>query len=131
MANNNTSLIVHNINERVEDYLFEYLYLREFNRKLDHYYEARIKEGIIESSWSVTSVSDLYSCSKFPSALVLTYDKHLGDNEVRVDIEGNRWIDLWKAAEQAIVLSGDLHHLYIEDFIGTPASAEISLSTGS
>ena len=127
----NKNLMVYSIDTPVNDWLSEYLFEQEFNRKFDHYYDVRKKEGIIESSWEVTSVDDLYSISEFRSALVLTYDKHWGSEEIRVDIEGYRWIDLWKAAEKAIVRSGDLHHCYIEKFSGTPASMEISLSTGS
>jgi hypothetical protein len=127
----NEKLMVTNIGKEVNDWLSDYVFEREFDRKFDHYFDVKKKEGIVESNWEVTSVSDLYSRSDYPSALVLTYDEHWGDEEIRVDIEGNRWIDLWRAAEKAIILSGDLHHVYIEEFRGVPASDEISLSTGS
>ena len=127
----NGKFAVHNIVERVDDWLSEYLLEKEFDRKLDHYCEVRKKEGIIASTWSDTSIDNLYSRSKYAEACVLVHVDHWGDEEIRVDIKGNRWIDLWKAAEKAIILSGDLHHCYIEEFLGTEKSMEITFSAGS
>ncbi len=44
-------------------------------------------------------------------------------------VEGDRWIDLWRAADAAIVQSGDEHHVFVELF--RPQGNRLVLSTGS
>ena len=52
----------------------------------------------------------------FLGATKLTYKDHLGPKEVSVEIKGNLWSDLWKAADAAIRASGDSHRVFVEGF---------------
>ena len=49
--------------------------------------------------------------------------------EVRISIMGNRWLDLWRAADTAVRASGDSHHVFIENF--EQQGSVLRLSTGS
>lgn len=52
--------------------------------------------------------------------------------EVEIEIFGNRWIDLWIAADTAVWATRDTHHRFIEDFIPDPHDPTVLiLSTGS
>lgn len=84
------------------------------------------------SFWSMYEVDDFYAKHPFTDAKSVTYIDHWGDNPVAAAIPGDRWIDLWRAADECISLSGDDHHIFIERF--RPAensSSTLVLHTGS
>ena len=62
--------------------------------------------------------------------LELWYTCPLHNYNVAVPIDGNTWGDLYKAADSAIKLSNDDHHIYIEDF-KMLENGDIELITGS
>jgi hypothetical protein len=77
-------------------------------------------------------VKDLRTAHPWPEHTILTYQGMSEVGEVKVRIEGPLWTDLWKAADQAIKLSGDGHHIFIEDFTQSKTrDFELCLSTGS
>lgn len=47
-----------------------------------------------------------------------------------VEIKGKNWGDVWLAANEAIIRSGDLHHIFIEGFDLNEAG-ELEMFTGS
>jgi hypothetical protein len=62
----------------------------------------------------------------------VVYGRHWGSDPVTVSIPGPRWVDLYDAANQAILLSGDCHHVYVEAFKPLANnSRHLEMTTGS
>jgi len=99
-----------------------------FNKNSLHYDAISAKHGF-KSIWSVHEVSDL-NTPFAGTATHLLYKDHWGEFEVLVPINGNTWVDLWSAAEEAIKKSTDDHHIFIEAFISGDDGILV-LSTGS
>lgn len=84
------------------------------------------------SIWSMYEVEDFYAKHPFAGAETLTYKDHWGDKPVSAAIPGDRWIDLWRAADECIKLSSDEHHIFIEQFRKSSTdNTVLTLSTGS
>jgi hypothetical protein len=102
------------------------------DRNCEHYDGIADEIGIRTSSWSMHEVPDLNANHPFGDKELLAYSKHFGLGEVKVFIEGPTWKDLWFAAEAAIRLSGDLHHIFVEGFEQSKSKENtLVLSTGS
>ena len=86
-----------------------------FDRKWEHYHRVREEYGL-QTTWSVYEVEDLFQQHAYPGAAYVIYDQHWGDSEVVRAIDGNTWVDLYRAADAAIQASGDGHHTFIEAF---------------
>lgn len=86
-----------------------------FDRKWEHYHRVREEYGL-QTTWSVYEVEDLFQQHAYPGAAYVIYDQHWGDGEVVRAIDGNTWVDLYRAADAAILASGDGHHTFIEAF---------------
>lgn len=86
-----------------------------FDRKWEHYHRVREEYGL-QTTWSVYKVEDLFQQHAYPGAAYVIYDQHWGDGEVVRAIDGNTWVDLYRAADAAILASGDGHHTFIEAF---------------
>jgi len=102
----------------------------DFQRKSDHYDALSYELQLTASIWSLFEVADLTQPHAWPGATHLTYDCYQGAPVV-VPIQGDRWADLWCAADQAIRLSGDRHHVYVERFRPTDQDGYLALTTGS
>ena len=78
------------------------------------------KANGFESIWSLSDreVLDFNQPHPFTDAATVTHELHWGGDEQPVvqAIRGNTWMDLWTAAEAAIRVSQDLHHVFIEAF---------------
>jgi hypothetical protein len=80
-----------------------------FDRKMDHYKQIAKENGFM-SIWNVFEVEDLTA----PHSLI--------NNELYytfadcVQIEGDTWVDVYRAADKLIRRSGDEHHVFIEGF---------------
>jgi hypothetical protein len=84
-----------------------------------------------KSAWSISEV-DNFTAVPFPTATQVTYIDHWGPHEVLVKIKLNStWEDLWRAADTAIALSTDQHHIFIERFKLADDGFTLILSTGS
>ena len=94
-----------------------------------HYGEIGDKNNF-KSIWSVYEVADLNAPFAGAATHVL-YKDHWGPGDVMVPINGNTWVDLWRAADEAISKSGDNHHVFIEAFIPSNVTGVLVLSTGS
>ena len=105
---------------------------RDFDTKSNDY-DAIRRINNFRSIWSIYEVSDLHAAHPYGEVLQVAYRQHWGDQgPVFAEVKGNRWIDLYEAADRAIQLSGDEHHVYIEQF--TPNKDEprqLLLTTGS
>ncbi len=102
-----------------------------FDRKMDHFYEVQRAQGF-RTVWSIFEVEDLNQPHPFKGALQVAYKDHWGDGPVFEEITGDRWVDLYAAADAAIRRSGDDHHCFIEAF--TPVEDQphqLRLTTGS
>lgn len=114
---------------------FENAYAQEESdreRRHDYYDSVRQQEEFA-SIWSVPEI-DVGGFDKphpYPKAKKLVYKDHWGVKPVTVDIEGDTWLDLWRAADVAVGLSGDSHHCYVERFLPQAKGAELTLTTGS
>ena len=97
-------------------------------KKSAHYDEISAKYEFT-SVWSVFEVSDLNA--PLVTATHLVYKDHWGKEPVVVPINGNTWVDLWRAADAAIEQSGDNHHIFIEGFHPGVKPGFLVLSTGS
>lgn len=86
-----------------------------FDRKWEHYHRVREEYGL-QTTWSVYEVEDLFQQHAYPGAAYVIYDQHWGGGEVVRAIDGNTWVDLYRAADAAILASGDGHHTFIEAF---------------
>ena len=99
-----------------------------YERKSAHYDAISTEHGF-KTIWSVHEVDDL-NAPFAGAATHLLYKDHWGEFEVLVPINGNTWVDLWSAAEEAIKKSTDDHHIFIEAFISGDDGILV-LSTGS
>lgn len=102
----------------------------DFSKKQNHYTEQQMIHNLTDSVWSVYEVSNLNAPHPYTGAGVLSYNDHWGGKTVVVPILGTTWMDLWIAADHAIVLSTDLHHIFIEGFTQAQDGV-LTLSTGS
>jgi hypothetical protein len=95
-----------------------------FDLKMDYYREFQRDNGL-ETIWSVYElpVHGFLRDHPFPSdAFVVYKDQHCA-------IYGQTWADVYRAADQCIRNSGDLHHIFIENF--ELWGKEVRLTTGS
>jgi hypothetical protein len=85
-----------------------------------------------KSIWSDYDVVDLMAKHPYDAPTHVLYDSHWGKDEIRVPILGNTWLALWNAADTAIQLSGDNHHIFVESFEpNEDNTSELILHTGS
>lgn len=94
------------------------------------HYEIVSQQHGFKTEWSIDEVTDLYSPHNFHGVTKMIYTNHWGEiKPVSVPINGSQWVDLWKAANECILKSGDDHHIFIEDF--HQDGDTLMLSTGS
>jgi hypothetical protein len=94
-----------------------------------NYYRQHQENSGFESIWSLYDVSEdsgFFNLHPWQGASFLLYQG------VTVRIPGPTWGDLYRAADKAIDLSEDYHHIFIEGFdrYGEDRSM-LQLSTGS
>lgn len=97
-------------------------------------YAAIAKMHKLKTTWSMYEVTDMSAEHPYKGATVLVHKHHNGTRGIEVAIKGNRWYDLYVAADAAIIESGDMHHSFIEGFTTNDSDEEsgvIVLSTGS
>jgi hypothetical protein len=95
-----------------------------FDSKMDYYGDFQRQNGLA-AIWSVYElpIHGFLSDHPFPSdAFVVYKDQHCA-------VYGQTWADVYRAADQCIRNSGDLHHIFIENF--ELWGKEVRLTTGS
>jgi hypothetical protein len=95
-----------------------------FDSKMDYYGDFQRENGLA-AIWSVYElpIHGFLFDHPFPSdAFVVYKDQHCA-------IYGQTWADVYRAADQCIRNSGDLHHIFIENF--ELWGKELRLTTGS
>ena len=87
-----------------------------FHARGEHFKEVRDSLGLT-TIWSMYEVEDMSERHPYQGIRTLTYKNHWGEGgDVVVPVNGLTWAALYVAANAAIRESGDLHHVYIEDF---------------
>lgn len=82
------------------------------------------------SIWSVSNILNINEIAFSGVGMDLVYICNFGTTCQITLPENPTWLDMWKAADLAIRTSGDLHHIYIEQFRRLD-DATIELITGS
>ena len=94
---------------------------------IDYWANVASNNDIHASIWSKFDIGcDWDAPHPYPFATHVTYG-----HEISVPIKGNTWLDIYKAADIAIIMSRDLHHIYIENFMVASNGYELQLITGS
>ena len=101
----------------------------EFHLRMDHYTDFK-QANQLQTIWSMFEVRDLNEPHDYGQIRTIVYKDHWGPEAVEVAVEGGTWGDLYRAADQAIRSSGDLHHIFIESFQFVK-SDQMRLTTGS
>jgi hypothetical protein len=88
------------------------------------------------TAWAVfRSGRKIHPREKYPfeQARRVRYCSHwVRSIHVEIEIVGDRWMDLWIAADTAVWAARDTHHCFIEDFIPDPHDPTVLiLLTGS
>ena len=102
-------------------------------RRQQDYFESVQSELKCRSVWSLFDhdVEDFYTEHTYKGAKVLKYKDTWG-KPVEVPLAGNRWVDLYIAADYLIKESGDDHHIFIEQFAAKEEDPSVLfLRTGS
>jgi hypothetical protein len=90
-----------------------------------------------QTFWSFheNELCDFEKNHPYIGATTLTYEMYFTNDEMvplTVDIKGPKWVDLWRASNELVIKSKDLHHVFIEDFIILSIDPmTLSLRTGS
>jgi hypothetical protein len=106
---------------------------------IDKLHDIEREQGF-SSTWSFYEVTDLSKPHGFSQDEIIydsywTYDdKGMISDEpskpIVVKIEGNTWMDVWRACDKLIINSGDTYHRYIED-VDINERNQLELGTGS
>jgi len=99
----------------------------QLHEERSKHYDVISDEISAMSIWSMHEIEDLNTPHPFPKA---TYVIHPEDDD-RAEIKGPNWKDLYQAADQAIRLSGDNHHIFIEGFEPIEGGQSLRLILGS
>lgn len=106
----------------------------EAYQKNDAHFSAVQEQIGATSIWSIEEATDLNANHPYVGATHVSYTEHWGDQKPSVEIKGTTWKDLYRAADKAIRMSGDQHHVFIEGFSQDKEGADqftLNLSTGS
>lgn len=101
----------------------------ELYSKIDYFKEIKNENNFV-STWSMFEVDDINDKHSYQNASEVVYEYHFGVENTRSKINGDTWLDLYKSAEECIVKSDDLHHIFIEGFVDN-GNGTLSLITGS
>lgn len=98
--------------------------------KNSEHYETVAKLGGFRSIWSLYEVPFMYDPHPYQGVKILEYTRgYLNPSKIKVPVSGPLWVDLWEAADAAILQSGDNHHIFIEGFCQD--LEVVTLTTGS
>ena len=101
----------------------------EFDSRSQHYDKVAAEHNF-KAIWSMHEISDLNINHTYANATHVGYT--VDGTTHMVPINGHSWVSLWAAADKLIDLSGDDHHIFIEDFHEDKnVDGLLILSTGS
>ena len=105
-----------------------------FDRQYGYFDQTREANGF-RACWSLYDETDEGSFDQphpYTGATHVIYDQWSADGAVEVLLQGSTWLDLYRAADEAIRQSGNGHHIFVERF--DPVEDKpgyLSLVTGS
>lgn len=85
----------------------------KFEEKFDYFNKVAAANGF-KSVWSMYDDVDSMDEKISFSVKKVSYFEHWGPTSVEIDVDGDTWLDIWRAADKAIQTSGDQHHVFIE-----------------
>lgn len=86
--------------------------------------------GVKSSVWSYGNV-DFSAKPEFSDATTFVYSENWGE-PVSLSVNGiSTWAEAFQFADTAIRMSGDSHHVFIENFHYTEETKTVELSCGS
>lgn len=108
---------------------------KAFERQFDYFRQVQEDNGF-RAIWSLYDETDVGSFDlphPYTGATHVVYTQHWGTvSDLEVPIQGTTWLDLYRAADEAIERSNDTHHIFIEFFEPVPDKpGYLSLATGS
>ena len=90
-----------------------------FDRQFGYFRQVQEDNGF-RAMWSLYDETDQGSFDlphPYTGATHVVYTQHWGTvSDLEVPIQGDTWLDLYRAANEAIERSNDTHHIYIERF---------------
>ena len=106
-----------------------------FDRQWGYFDQVR-SDNKFRAKWSLYDETDRGSFDlphPYTGATHVVYNQHWGTtSDIEVPILGATWLDLYRAANEAIERSNDTHHIFIEFFEPVPDKpGYLSLATGS
>ena len=102
-----------------------------FKAKADHYEQIR-NDLELMAVWSIYEAEDLNDKHPYHGADMIVYKDHWGKDPAGAKIKGDRWIDLYVAADAAIRDSGDHRHIFVYRFTSVNDDNNVLiLTTGS
>jgi hypothetical protein len=98
----------------------------QFDRKISYYHQFQEANGL-RAIWSLFDLPEHGFLQDHPyeSARLLKYQGQ------QIEILGQTWGDLYRAADDVIQRSGDGHHIFIEGFHRSADRSVLRLTTGS
>jgi len=112
---------------------------KELNDKKDKDWDKMYKmadfvkelNGFNNSIWSIYEIKSFDDTSSVPSGSKLI--SYYSGKDISVTVEGSTWLDLWKATDKLIGLTGDMHgdHVFIEQYIKSKCGNFYEVSLGS
>lgn len=99
------------------------------DKAMDYWYGVADQNGFT-AIWSIYEIASCLEKHPYVGHKEIVYSTHWGEEDVRVPIDGDDYLALFRAADQAIRLSGDQHHVFIESFT-VNKNGELELDTGS
>lgn len=104
---------------------------KAFSTKSDHFDQVKQDLGL-DAIWSIYEVDNLSERHPFKGATHVVYKDHWGKGDVVIPINGSTYAALYVAGNAAIRHSGDVHHVFIEQFKQSSINPEILfMTTGS
>lgn len=99
--------------------------IEEMDKLIEYYNGIRREEGFgsVWSMWTTDEWTDMKDVSGIPVGTVIRHCDAWGKITMAT-IEGETWLDVWKACNKAIVESGDTFHIFIENFVWTSIEQE-------
>lgn len=101
-----------------------------FTEQMDYHTEYGKTFGA-DTVWSIYDEGIMFDDDHpFGKGVVIRHKSDFIPYDVKVPVRGKTWGDIWKAADEAIVESGDKHHIFIEGFENN-GMGELTVFTGS
>lgn len=105
--------------------------MSEFTNELYDYYSDVAKTHGFQTIWSMYEVKDMFAKHPHGDVTHVYYDGGWGKPTI-AGVKGDTWLDLWDAANRAIIESGDHHHVFVEAIRKKDgAFGVVSVTTGS